>query len=85
MELSAIYYPYARPNNIDNMKKAILLFDNIYFISPQKENSTIGMDYISENPSYYGSNMDTLPPQSLDIFSYNDPFSKGIFREIDSK
>jgi hypothetical protein len=33
-QLSALYYPYPTPQSVDKLKKALLVFDHIYFIVP---------------------------------------------------
>jgi hypothetical protein len=87
--LSALYYPYPLPKNIDNLKKALLVFDNIYFISPTRTgsnpidsltdvpNEVLDQVPINNENSYVSSNMPNMPNiySETEDRSLNDPFS----------
>ena len=71
-ELSALYYPYATPKSIDKIKKALLIFDHIYFIVPGDAYGRLGIERGSS------------PTNDFTEMHYplDEPIAKGIFRII---
>ena len=50
MVLSAIYYPYPTFKSVEEMKKAILFFEHIYFIVPAQYNyGRLGIERATNN------------------------------------
>jgi len=82
--LSALYYPFARPNNIENMRNAILVFDHIYFVRPvdysrRSEDNVINAPSMPMNDEFHRREMQQL---SSDDQIY-DLFENDIFKTID--
>ena len=71
-ELLSLYYPYATPLNINNMKKTLLIFNRIYFILPTEEDAYHGLG-IERAPSDGFTEMHIVMQEYID---------KGIFRII---
>jgi hypothetical protein len=44
-EFNALYYPYTRIENVDTLKRALLLYDKIYLIYPTKYYERIGISH----------------------------------------
>jgi hypothetical protein len=71
-ELSALYYPYPSPQSIDRIKKALLLFDHIYFVIP------------SDEVSYHNLGIERSRSDGFTEMHHllYEPIEKGIFRII---
>lgn len=93
--LSALYYPYAEPKSVNKMKKALLFFDDIYFVSPvdyRKNNED--SNNIANAPAPAPNSPETSAEKRMDQRSYNNTassdnfaienlFKRKLFKEID--
>lgn len=47
-EFNALYYPYTRIENVETLKRALLLYDKIYLIYPTEYYEGIGISHDEE-------------------------------------
>jgi hypothetical protein len=75
-QLSALYYPYPTPRSIDKLKRALLVFDHIYFIVPGDTWYSMGIERggsLTGPFTELGSTMPLEQPVNADVFKIVRP------------